>query len=186
MLQRGNDVNNLGIHWRLLGFLVIGWTVCGHATAFAAGVDLTLGDKVSARGCSAAVPVKMSGVGGAVGGVQLDVLFPQSVFAFASCTLTAGLPGEMDATLVSDPTTPPGMQRLRIVVLNMNNSVYADGTLGTCAFSIPSSAALGTYQLQIDGTNDVPEVSDVQGSDFPWGVWTNSTVTVNAFAGCCP
>jgi len=178
--------NQWGTARRAIWFLVVAGMLWNHTTALAAGVDLTLGDKVSARGCSATVPVTMSGGGDTVGGVQLDVLLPQNVFTFASCTLTTGLPGEMDASLVSDPTTPPGMQRLRIVVVNMNHSVYADGTLGTCAFSIPSSAALGTYQLQIDGTNDVPDVSDVQGNDLPWGVWTNSTVTVNAFGGCCP
>lgn len=182
----GSNMQRLG--WWVATALLAG-AACGSRPVWASGVDLTLGSEVTAQGCTKAVPLTMSGGDGGVGGVEIDMLFPQAVFSLIDtnnpCTLQPGLPGQVSAALVADPPAPPGMQRLRIVVLDMQNGVYPDGTLASCTLKVAPAAAVGAYQVQI-GTDEPPTVADVQGSELPWGVWTNSTITVNAASGCCP
>lgn len=168
---------------------VVGWMAMAD-TSWAAGVSLAFGDKVTAKGCTTTAILTMSGGDGSVGGVQTDLLFDSSVFSLVNtttpCTLASGLPGKVDANVITDESTPAGKTRLRIMIVSSDMRIYPEGTLATCALQVASGAATGTYSFQIDTSGTPPDATDPAGSELPDGVYRNGSVSVGAPTGCCP
>jgi len=147
-----------------------------------ADVLTTIGDVTTGPGGSVQLPVSLSGTGNAVGGVQLDLLYPTAVFSLTNpsdpCALVSGRPGDVYTSLPSSPPPPSGMTRLRIIVLDTGGDSYGDGSLLTCGFTAASGAPLTTYNL------DVEEyfVSDTVGNLLPASVDEGS---IRLCSGCC-
>jgi len=160
--------------------LVVTSLMAGTATA---SVALTFGADVTPLNCDDAVPLSMTGSGGAVAGVQIDMLIPFPAFVPVGdnpCTLGPGVAGTVTSALTTSPAPPAGMQRLRIIILDFGGATYADGLLATCKLRAATSTPTGTYVMTADGAM----ASDSSGNILP-ATGGNGEVTVTAPAFCC-
>lgn len=153
------------------------------ARSAGATVALDLGDASGGRGDTIQVSVLMGGGGGAVKGVQLDILYPDAVLEVPdpnnACHVTSGQPGSAPTSMPASPAPPAGQSRLRFIAIDFGGGTYADGQLVTCSFRVKINAPTGTHTI----TGDQLRVSDGSGNVLPSTV-TNGTLTISCGA-CC-
>jgi len=153
------------------------------------GVFIGVGNANAAPGGSATFTVTLSGI--AAGGVpannaQLDIIFDTTVFAplanaaaaSAACTVDPRLASLTHTeTVPTSPAVPPGMQRLRLNVIDTGAvlGLVTDGVLYTCTFQVRSTAATGPTTLQATRQN----VGDSSGNPLTSST-VNGTVTIGA------
>lgn len=153
-------------------------------------VTLDVGEVQGAVGQFVAVPVTISGGGGAAATAQLDILFETAALEIAdpstACVSGAAVTAAstFGAKLVSTPPPPNGFQRLRLYAYDSSVpiSTLGDGLFATCSFQITSSAPVGTYVLDAQAE----EVSSVVSEVLPSAA-VDGSVAVSACVGCgCP
>jgi hypothetical protein len=129
------------------------------------------------------VPISLSGAAEA-GGVQVDVLFPNTVLRMpadptASCEVPEAVPGSVYWTFLELPDDPPGTSRMRLAFVRSASTAYDSGPLATCTFTVAADAAAGTYALPGAGA----KASDPDGQALPALVHSGAFTVCS---GCCP
>lgn len=132
-------------------------------------VSLTVGSVSGSVGDDAPVSIAMSGGGGEVASVQLDLLFDPNLLDIgnpgAACVKDPRLSEDvMSVTMPDDPPAPDGMRRLRLFIGDLTTPIaaFADGQVATCTFRIKSGAIATPVKLAADRLN----VGDARGEIF--------------------
>ena len=132
-------------------------------------VSLTVGSVSGSVGDDAPVSIAMSGGGGEVASLQLDVLFDPTLLDIgnpgAACVKDPRLSQHvLSVTMPDDPPAPDGMRRLRLFIGDLTTPIatFDDGGIATCTFRIKSAAIATPVKLAADRLN----VSDAHGDIF--------------------
>jgi len=150
-----------------------------------ATIKIDIGAASGARSGEVSVPITMSQATVAVGGLQVDVFFPQNVLAVADasavCAVDSGVPGTVYTRLVAVAGTPAGMGRLRVILGDIAGGTYTNRRLLTCTFTVKANAPTGTQALNGTGLVVSKSTGAVVGATLDPG-----SVTVNPpCTGCC-
>lgn len=112
-------------------------------------------------GGAVTVSVSASGGGGEIATVQLDLLFDPSVLGIGNpgeaCALHPRLQAThtLLATLPGSPSTPDGLQRLRLFAGDLSDPIamFEDGPVVSCSFRVtteaPTATVLGADRLNV-------------------------------------
>jgi hypothetical protein len=146
-------------------------------------VTVDVGTASGPPGAAVQLPISISGGGGLVAGVQVDLLYDiDDLDPYFDCVLSARLGSRtVAAEFVSVPAPPAGMRRLRVVVLPSFSSIapFTDGEVAVCTFDISGSAVPGAIAVQAAVTG----ASDANGIPFPT-VGDAGSITVCGGCGC--
>ena len=161
-------------------------------------VNLGMFERTGYPGGTVNMLVELSGSGTTpVAGSQLDLVYDSSILSDPTCALqVSSLPTTaLKTSSPTDPNTPAGMERYRVVVMDVpglldsdgdgqdddgaisgSASTYGDGFLVNCQFTIDAAATIGTVTT-IEAHN--ASVCEASGTEMLTTV-TNGTVEVIA------
>lgn len=150
-------------------------------------VSVSIGSACGVPGAAVTVPISVSGGEGFVAGAQVDILFENALFFVndpaTQCTLATRLSGthRHEAAFADAVPAPPGMSRLRVLVLPSGGSItpFTDGEIARCTFQIDEGAAPGTYTLPADRAGS----GDAAGNGFNTS-GSSGSITVAGGCGC--
>jgi hypothetical protein len=115
------------------------------AGALASAAEITLPRVSIAAGSTASGNVQFAAQGAQVAGMQFDVEYP------ASLSLTATLGGVASAAGKSLTVQDMGAGRKRLLIVGINQTVIADGTVAVLAITVQAGTGPGVYDLRVSG-----------------------------------
>ncbi len=162
------------------------------ATTSGGGTEATIsiGDGATIVGGTAPIAISLDAFPPAIGGLKVDVLFPNdslSIDPATDCTLDPSLNPALitvAASLTTTPTPPAGNDRMRVIVFpppgGTGQAGIPNGVVVNCNFTVKASAPPGMVSL----VGELEEVSTTLGDQvLPTGVW-GGEITICPGCGC--